>query len=119
MKRIILVIGLAGLFLVISATIFADNVEVVLDSADGSSSLSVKDSADVEVAHIDSDGNIQADGSLSIDGGGTSYIMGNVGIGTTTPGYKLQVGEDGDGTSAIELLPMPGIFSVQGDGRRT
>jgi len=32
---------------------------------------------------------------------GNGYFSGNVGIGTTTPGAKLQVGNNGDGTSAL------------------
>ncbi|MCL5004665.1 MAG: prepilin-type N-terminal cleavage/methylation domain-containing protein, partial [Patescibacteria group bacterium] len=42
---------------------------------------------------------------LRVDTGITGALFvgntGNVGIGTTTPGYKLQVGASGDGTSAI------------------
>jgi len=77
---------------------YADNIEAVLDSVDGTSSFSVKDSGNVEVVHIDSDGNIEADGSLSIDGTGDSYIMGKVGIGMTSPDAKFTIS---DGTVLV------------------
>jgi len=48
----------------------------------------------IEKARIDPSGNIQADGTLSIDGVGDSYIQGNVGIGDSTPTGKLQVAGD-------------------------
>ena len=41
-------------------------------------------------------------GDLHLSGSGSDlFVDGKVGIGTTNPGHKLQVGEDGDGTSAI------------------
>ena len=65
MKRLFFVIGLVVLFLSLSHQTEADNLEAILDTADGSSSFSVKDSGDVEVSHIDSNGNIQADGTIT------------------------------------------------------
>ncbi|MCP4124923.1 MAG: tail fiber domain-containing protein, partial [Bacteroidetes bacterium] len=41
------------------------------------------------------------DGDWTVSGSDMySSVSGNIGIGTTTPGYKLQVGESGDGTQA-------------------
>ena len=65
MKRLFFVIVLLGLFLSLDYIAEAGDIEAVLDSADGSSSFSVKDSGNVEVSHIDSNGNIQADGTIT------------------------------------------------------
>ena len=40
-------------------------------------------------------------GDVNMPGTGIWNSSGNVGIGTTAPNYKLQVGASGDGTSAI------------------
>ena len=56
----------------------------------GSSALRVHNGS-ADIFEISSTGNVQADGTLSIDGTGNSYINGNVGIGTTSPVKKLDV----------------------------
>ena len=38
--------------------------------------------------------------TIFLYGDGSSFILGNLGIGTSSPGYKLQVGVAGDGTQA-------------------
>jgi len=69
------------------ANAYAD-VKAKLDTADGSSEFQVRDSADVVVGRIDSDGNLLLIGSGTITNG---FIMsgGNAGIGTTTPIVRL------------------------------
>jgi endosialidase-like protein len=46
---------------------------------------------------------LQMSGALSVDGTGSSYIQGNVGIGATSPSYKLDVGGAGATGSASRL----------------
>ena len=92
MRSSILVVGLIGLFLVGVFEAKAADLEAKLDSKDGTSSFSIKDLDNVEVARINSVGNIQADGTLSVDGTGNSYLMGNLGIGDGSPAYLLAVG---------------------------
>ena len=50
-----------------------------------------RNNAATEVMNLSEGGNLQLDGMLSVDGTGNSYISGNVGIGTTGPGAKLEV----------------------------
>jgi len=92
MRSSILVVGLIGLFLVGVFEAKAADLEAKLDSKDGTSSFSIKDLDNVEVARINSVGNIQADGTLSVDGTGNSYLMGNLGIGDGSPASLLTVG---------------------------
>ncbi len=92
MRSSILVVGLIGLFLVGVFEANAADLEAKLDSKNGTSSFSIKDLDSVEVARINSVGNIQADGTLSVDGTGNSYLMGNLGIGDSSPASLLTVG---------------------------
>ena len=110
MKRIILVIGLAGLFLIKTTKGYADNIEVVLDSADGTSAFVVQDSDNIQVLGISSDGEITlTDTAATVDpwiGLGASagriefdnqttdeinFLDCNVGIGTVSPARLLHV----------------------------
>ncbi|MDP8212913.1 MAG: hypothetical protein P9X22_06460, partial [Candidatus Zapsychrus exili] len=91
-----------------SSYAFADNIEAILDSADGSSSVSFQDSGAVEVLHVDSDGNLTARGCIRVDsdGGECSEIEGltvdgNVGIGTTDPAIKFHTNTNAAATTAI------------------
>lgn len=63
-----------------------------------SMSLTPKGTGTVDVV-----GGITASGTLSVDGTGDSYIQGSLGIGTTSPGEKLQV-EDGGSGDATALF---------------
>lgn len=80
MKRVIFKIGLSlgVLFLCIASSIYAADIEAVLDDAAGASKFSVKDSTNTEVSHIDSDGNMVIK-TVGIFEGGT--------IGSLTDGH--------------------------------
>lgn len=68
-KNFFLIVLAAGLFISITASnSIAANTEVVLDSQDGTSNFAVKDSGNVGVASIDSDGNIVASGTITATG---------------------------------------------------
>ncbi|MBP6342353.1 MAG: hypothetical protein KA403_00290, partial [Candidatus Omnitrophica bacterium] len=76
----------------------AADIEAVTDSTDGSSGFSIRNSASVEQAHIDSIGNIAARGCIRIDSGLVEcseteglVVDGNIGLGTVNPLGKLQV----------------------------
>jgi hypothetical protein len=74
-----------GLVLIVSViltagAVLAANVDVILDSLNGSSGMVIKNSAGTGVATFDSSGK--------------ALISGNVGIGTTTPESKLDVNGD-------------------------
>ena len=56
-----------------------------------SQGLLFRNSSDAIVMALTDSGDLQMDGDLSVDGAGDSYITGNVGIGTTNPGAKLEV----------------------------
>lgn len=58
----------------------AFNLDLQMGDAAGSQSVRFLDSASVEVARVDSDGNVQCDGDLDVDGTGTSTIAGNLTI---------------------------------------
>lgn len=107
MKRIVYV-AIVILFIALGAvgTVHAADVEVILDSDDGTSSLSIQDSTPAEVAHIDSDGNIKATTIAILEGGGgtdTTLIQGGVQGGDIV--YTLPV-NDGD---ANEVLNTDGL----------
>lgn len=91
---------LVGLFICLFCKSKAEaaDIQAVLDDAAGASAFSVQDSGSTEVAHIDSDGNMIIKGGLRLDSGGVEnttaedlIVDGNVGIGTATPGEKLDV----------------------------
>lgn len=99
MKRLVLIISLAGLFLVTGSMGYAADIEAVLDDAAGVSAFSVKDSGSVERAHIDSNGNMVIKGGLRLDASGVEnttaenlIVDGSVGIGTTAPAALLSIG---------------------------
>jgi len=67
-----------------------DRLFRVRQNSDGSCMILVYDGSDHATVKING-GTVE---------GSTFFNQGNVGIGTTDPGYKLQVGESGDGTEA-------------------
>jgi microcystin-dependent protein len=70
-------------------------------------------------AYIDSSGNLAATGNLTISGTGNSSIAGNVGIGTATPGARLEVNgrvkdQSGFITPVGALIPYAGSSAPAG-----
>ncbi len=74
---------LAFFCLACCSRLYAADITATLDSSDGSSGFSFKDSMSVEQARIDSNGNF--------------YVSGNAGIGSAAPGATLEV----NGTAVI------------------
>ncbi len=68
MKKYLLAIFI---FFLVSSSVFAANLKMILDSSDGSSAVSIQNNSSVEVGRINS--------------------LGKVGIGTTAPNYTLDV----------------------------
>jgi|GEM_PF-1089687 len=78
--------------------LMAADIEAVLDSTDGSSSFVVQDSTPTTMGAVDSDGNMVIKGGMRLDSAGVEcttaenlIVDGSVGIGTTSPGTKLEV----------------------------
>ena len=71
---------------------------------DGSQSMKIKTNETSNYIQIDVEGTGHSADDIYIGDVSTStnevYMLGNVGIGTNTPGYQLQVGNSGDGTMA-------------------
>ncbi len=66
---------------------------------------------------ISNTGNLQIDGKLSVDGSSNSYIMGNVGIGTTAPKTILHTGKFTGGSGGIdEVMRVTGDYTALGSG---
>jgi len=108
MRRVILVIGLVGLFLAKAGESYAADIEAVLDDNAGASEFVVQDSDTTQVLGVSSDGDITlTDTAATVDpwiglGAGAgkiefddqatdeiNFLNCNVGIGTTTPGTRL------------------------------
>ncbi len=121
---------LIGVTFLFPPLLFAQNVEVILGTTDGSDGFSLQDSNPTEMTYMDSNGNIVTKGCVRIDAGGIKctdaenlIIDGSVGIGTTVPGADLQiVGGDvwlGNGTfdnaSANEDLYVTGNIELDGN----
>lgn len=78
--------------------LMADSVVLILDSDDGSSTFSCHNSDTIEMASIDSDGNVQAKGCMRLDSSGIKctaaenlVVDGKIGIGIIGPSEKLEV----------------------------
>jgi hypothetical protein len=92
---------------------FAANMDVILDSTNGSSAMVVRDSTTAEVTSIDSDGNVLVKGGMRVSASGTKIttannliVDGKMGIGTASPGSSLEV--NGDLKLASIAAPTPG-----------
>jgi hypothetical protein len=88
----------------------ADDVEVTLDSADGSSAFVTKDSASVAQTSIDSDGNMVVKGGMRLDASGventaaeTLVVDDKVGIGVVSPLAALHLKA---GTAIANTAPL-------------
>ncbi len=100
MKKPKLISGLFTiiLFLGVPGRFFAEDAEVKLNSNDGSTKMIVQDKDAKTVSSFDSAGNLVVSGTATVAGskfsvGGATLVVasGNVGIGTTNPGAKLDV----------------------------
>ena len=60
---------------------------------------------------LDSRSDVVSSGNLKITGNGSSYVSGNLGIGTTNPQNKFQIGEFNNG--GITKLSIPGIYNFE------
>ncbi|UCG35639.1 MAG: hypothetical protein JSW17_02250 [Candidatus Omnitrophota bacterium] len=104
----VLVLSLvACFFFVVPAR--AGDVEVELNSSNGSTAFEVMDSTSAVQAQIDSDGNMVIRGGLRLDSGGAEHttpeqliVDDRIGIGTTSPDANLDV-EDTSGSEFIRL----------------
>ncbi len=79
----------------------------------GSSNTAVSASINALTGDIHSDGEIQSDGT------GNNWFLGNVGIGTSNPGAKLDIAGDVSIGTSLNIdadLTMGGIISVNGGG---
>jgi len=89
--------------------VFAQSdIEAVLDTNNGGSAFSVQDSDSAEVFHVDSNGNVVAEGCVRIDSGGAEctdaqglIVDGSAGIGVTTALTALHVDSNAANTTAI------------------
>jgi len=52
------------------------------------------------VANITTGGSLSLNGTLSVNGTSNSYVMGNFGIGTTSPGHRLHINQSGANTTS-------------------
>ena len=66
---------------------------------------------------VDASGNVLQTGNLTVQGTGNTTIAGNVGIGTTAPGQKLDV-QGGNINTSGNLLAS-GVLTVSGTGNTT
>jgi len=111
MKKLIIVI-LGGILIACafwSPPAFAGDVEVELNSSNGSTAFEVMDSTSAVQAQIDSDGNMVIRGGLRLDSGGAEHttpeqliVDDRIGIGTTSPDANLDI-EDLAGSEFIRL----------------
>ncbi|MBU2572697.1 MAG: hypothetical protein KKH28_01285 [Elusimicrobia bacterium] len=116
MKKNTLVRMFLGMGLVLSAAsyAFAEDAEVKLNSNDGTTKFIVQDKDAATVFATDSAGNTVINGTAAVAGsgfsvGGSTFVVkaGNVGIGTTAPGAKLEtVGEVRTSTSTTSTLGL-------------
>ena len=81
-----------------------DGIVEELAIVDGTQSMKIKTNAASNYIQIDVEGTGHSADDIYIGDISSStnevYMLGNVGIGTNTPGYQLQVGNSGDGTTA-------------------
>jgi len=99
--KILLTILAFGYCLSISCSVYADDTELKLDSADGTSAFLIQDSSATTMGSIDSDGNLVIKGGMRIDSAGIEcttaenlIVDGNVSVGT---------GADPSGSGDIEI----------------
>lgn len=131
MRKIYVGISAAiALCFIVGSRAQAADVEVILDSSDGSSAFVAKDSGSVGKAFIDSDGNMVVTGGLRLDSSGVEntaaedlVVDGSVGIGVTDPSaaLHLKAGSASAGTAPFKFTggtnlgtPEAGAFEFDG-----
>ncbi|MDD5091441.1 MAG: hypothetical protein PHQ23_11070 [Candidatus Wallbacteria bacterium] len=94
--------------------IFAADITATLDSSDGSSAFSIRNSESTLKAFIDSSGNLQLRGGMRLDSGGEEcttaemlVVDGSIGIGISNPDFKLHVNGEARITDRISLSAAP------------
>jgi len=121
-KRILfLAILLTALLILDANKAKAADVEAVLDSADGSSAFTVKDSASTIQGLIDSDGNMVIKGGLRLDSAGTKcttaenlIVDGKIGVANSNPNTLLHLGLSGTTLGTIGLAgSTSGFVTIQ------
>ncbi|MBF0523236.1 MAG: hypothetical protein HQL24_09300, partial [Candidatus Omnitrophica bacterium] len=119
--NIIFIILSVFLFLLIPSFSLADNIEAILDSANGASQFSVKDSSGTnEVAHIGSTGRVVTKGCLRVDSTGQEctdteglIVDGSIGIGIGTAATAFYVNSNAVMTTPIVTVRNNvGLFQV-------
>ena len=109
-----LLVTLFSVFLFVAVrpnvTCQAADVRAKLNSNDGSTEFQVRDSADVVVGRVDSDGNLLVVGSATVTGSGLT-VSGLTGLGVTNPASRLHVGSSA-GTNGPLLLVSTGSVNL-------
>ena len=90
----------------------AGSGHVDFNYAGGTGGVNFWNGASGLLASIDGSGNVAANGTLKVSGAGTSYILGNVGIGTTSPASTMTV----VGTVSVSSNTLLGSATYYPDG---
>ncbi|MDD5089979.1 MAG: hypothetical protein PHQ23_03595 [Candidatus Wallbacteria bacterium] len=123
-SRLIRVLSVSVFFLACVTHLPAADITATLDSSDGTSGFSFRDSSSAEQARIDSDGNMVLKGGLRLDADGAVksspevlIVDGKIGIGTDNPLYEQHTyGSSAWGLSTIAYPTTPSGAALVGLG---